>query len=173
MKAKKEEQLIKRELAKLGAAGGAAGGVIGGVLGSIGGGIGGAAGAAWAQQYLPTIEVEQRFRAAVEPETVLKAAFDAMQKVGKIVEPDSEEDNAGLPTILAIVGAGFLNLNPAVVQFVIVAGEENQTEFQISAFAKEGLIKQKTSQKAIVRVLDAAADTLGRLTEIPISNPSG
>ena len=172
MDSKKEEQLIKRELAKLGAAGGAVGGLAGGLVGSIGGGIGGAAGAAWAQQRLPTVQVEQKFQAAVDPETVLKSAFEAMKKVGKIVEPDPEVDEVALPAVLAVVGAGFFNLNPAVVQFVILHGEGNQTEFQISASAKEGLIKQKTSQKAIGRVLDAAADTLGRLTEIPVNSPS-
>ena len=47
-------------------------------------------------------------------------------------------------------------MNPAVVEVTIEPVSANQTAIHIRATAKEGLIKQGTSEKAIKKVLAAA-----------------
>ena len=156
-----EENILKKELAKLGAAGGAVGGLAAGVFGSIGGAAGGAAGAAWAQQFLPTERYTKTLRAGLDGESVLNAAFKGIRRVGRIAE-DGEEEPAH-PALASIIKAGFLNMNPAVVYFELLETSEKETTVRVTAYAKEGLIKQKTAQKAAGRLLDAMSSDVGRL----------
>ena len=53
-----------------------------------------------------------------------------------------------------IVGAGALDLNPAVVRAVLRPAPGGATTVELSASAKEGLIPQHTAKKALARVVD-------------------
>ena len=70
-------------------------------------------------------------------------AKNALISSGKVLEDEKEK---GLLT--GIVYAGAANLNPAVVS-VKVEG----ARVYIQAYAKEGLIKQKTAEKAVKTVI--------------------
>jgi hypothetical protein len=58
-------------------------------------------------------------------------------------------------TIRALLGSGFLNLNPALVTITLSPRDEATTEVTIRGVAEEGLIKQRAGQKAAERVAAA------------------
>jgi len=70
---------------------------------------------------------------------------EKIQRVGEILEVKEDESK-----VVAIVCAGAGNLNPAIV---VAVGDEDM--MHLAAYAKEGLIKQHTSEKAIQRILEA------------------
>ncbi|GAA1850884.1 hypothetical protein GCM10009813_10510 [Brevibacterium marinum] len=55
-------------------------------------------------------------------------------------------------TLRGIVGSGVGSLNPA---YVIIVVDAQSSTIGIAAHAKEGLIKQRTAQKAIAKVRSA------------------
>jgi len=55
----------------------------------------------------------------------------------------------------AVIGAGYRNLNPAVVTTVLVPLGGDRTRVEVRGVAKEGLVGQRTAAKAVGRVLDA------------------
>jgi hypothetical protein len=54
--------------------------------------------------------------------------------------------------IRGVIGAGFINLNPAVVTVTMTVDGKDQTAVHIRGAAKEGLIKQHAGQKAAERL---------------------
>ena len=70
---------------------------------------------------------------------------EKIQRVGEILEVKEDESK-----VVAIVCAGAGNLNPAIV---VAVGDGDM--MHLAAYAKEGLIKQHTSEKAIQRILEA------------------
>jgi hypothetical protein len=52
----------------------------------------------------------------------------------------------------AVVGAGALNLNPAVVTLQLLATTMESTTIRVRGVAKEGLIRQRAGRKAAERV---------------------
>ena len=67
----------------------------------------------------------------------------ALAEAGEILERGDEED-----TITAIVYAGFSDMNPTL----IVAKMNGYNSAVLTAYAKEGLIKQHTAEKALQKV---------------------
>ena len=53
-----------------------------------------------------------------------------------------------------LVGAGFGRLNPAVVTVALVPLAGGRTRVEVTAVAKEGLLRQRPAAKAVGRVLD-------------------
>jgi len=68
---------------------------------------------------------------------------------------DDAETTENRATIRALLGSGFLNLNPALVTITVSRRDETTTEVTIRGVAKEGLIKQRAGQKAAERVAAA------------------
>ncbi|MBR1739762.1 MAG: hypothetical protein IJ737_05655 [Ruminococcus sp.] len=85
---------------------------------------------------LPTVLAQRRVGGMT-----LEQAADGIMRVGMLLtaEPDH---------MVGVVKAGAMNMNPAVI---IAAADGGDICF--AAYAKEGLIKQHTSEKAIKRVL--------------------
>jgi hypothetical protein len=114
----------------------------------------------WVLSRLPT-ETESVTAEVEEPaEHVLKLALTVLRQDGDLME-----DSAGIeaPTLAGIVKAGFLNLNPSIVRVsVMPLGDGTSTQFVVSATAKEGLIKQGTAKKAADRVKTHMLDALGQ-----------
>ena len=54
-----------------------------------------------------------------------------------------------------MIGAGSMNLNPAVVDLAITANSPLECSVDITAAAKEGRVRQQTAAKAIQRVTEA------------------
>ena len=142
---KKENEILARELGKLGAIGGAVGGGIGGALG-------GGLGAGLAAKLLPNDTFELDIKIAAKPIDVLKATYGILSQTGRITE--GTEPPSDLPTLYAVVGSGFWNLNPAWVRVEIAPFLESTTKISIRAAAKEGLIKQRAGEKAAKRIAD-------------------
>ena len=54
--------------------------------------------------------------------------------------------------VRAIVGAGALNLNPAMLAVTMTSAGDGRTTVHIQGAAKEGLIKQNAGEKATRRL---------------------
>jgi hypothetical protein len=148
------DERLARELAKIGAVGGSIGGSIGaGLFGSITSAAGGAAGAAFAAHFLPT-ETYTRDHVMQSPASAaLPIVTTVLSSLGQF--QDNADESAPNPTVTAIIGSGFFNMNPCLVTVEITAHDAHQTCLVIAGAAKEGLIKQRTAEKAVVRVIEA------------------
>ncbi len=84
---------------------------------------------------------------------------DVMRQFGDVVEESVEQG-----TFAAVVGAGFANMNPALVS-VTIEGDG----IHMTAYAKEGLVNQHTAESALSRV-SAELDIMRRMRhEEPMS----
>ena len=73
----------------------------------------------------------------------LKNIKKSLIKIGKIIEENIDDCY-----YVAVVGAGVFNMNPAIVIVKLL-----DKKVKIIAYAKEGLIKQDTTKKAVDRVV--------------------
>lgn len=67
------------------------------------------------------------------------------------------EDEAGpseFASLTGVLGAGFFNMNPEAVQVEVLIVTDIACTVRIQAAAKEGLIRQRTAEKAVQRVID-------------------
>jgi hypothetical protein len=91
------------------------------------------------------------------PDAALRRAREVLSEEG---DPrDLGEDSAAARAVSAVVLSGFWNMNPALVT-VAVAPQEQGSRVRISAYALEGLIKQRAARKAATRI----AESLGTLS---------
>lgn len=138
-----DDDILARELAKLGALGGRLGGW------SFAG-LGGSHGAKFAASFLPAETKSEKLALRATPERAIQLGFSALTRLGTLQLEES--DGSPYPMLKAVVGSGFLNMNPAVVFLEILEGPSDTCEITITAAAKEGLIKQHTAEKAVQRV---------------------
>lgn len=134
-----DEEILARELAKLGSFGG----------GSLAG-LGGSFGAKFAAKFLPTETKSEKLAIKATPERAIQLGFSALTRLGRL--QGGESDGSPYPLLKAVMGSGFLNMNPAVVFLEILEGSSDTCEVTITSAAKEGLIKQHTAEKAIQRI---------------------
>lgn len=114
----------------------------------------------WVARKMPNDAFQTTLDVAADPESVLRRAFDVLDAAGRIRADVATHSDA--PSVSAIVGSGFLRLNPALVTVEIVAGENERCRVLVSGVAKEGLIKQHAGEKAARRIakrLQAALDS--------------
>jgi len=149
-----KDQILARELGKLGAIGGGVGGVIGGgILAGAAGALGGASGAWIASRFLSTELYASEYQLTCDVSRALTMVVNAMAGLGRL--QDSSEINSPNPIIAAVIGSGFMKLNPCVVTVEITSHSDQETTAIILGGAKEGLIKQHTAEKAVKRVIEA------------------
>jgi hypothetical protein len=79
--------------------------------------------------------------------------LNALAGIGRL--QDSPEINSPYPTIVAVMGSGFMKLNPCLITVEIAPYSDSKSKAVIRGAAKEGLIKQGTAEKAVIRVIDA------------------
>ena len=155
------DKILEGELAKLGAVGGAVGGAIGSAAGAAmtdgpytpgagGGAAGGALGAKIGAKLMKDTSHEKTVELDEPADAALRRVVQALDQAGEIHPSETDA-----PGARAVVGAGALNMNPAVVDATIEPLGENRTRVNLRAAAKEGLIKQKTAEKAIEQVAAA------------------
>lgn len=151
------DDILERELGKVGQKGGALGGFLGaGLLGSIGstvggvigGAIGGKLGATWAASKLPIDEVHEEVILEQNLTSSIMEVLNSLDSMGTIIDSSNYTE---YPVISAVCGSGFGKMNPAVICVEFVEISKSKTNLYISAYAKEGVIKQKTAIKAIKR----------------------
>jgi hypothetical protein len=73
---------------------------------------------------------------------------------------DSHEIESSNPAVVAVIGSGFMNLNPCMISIEIVSHSDKETIAIIRGGAKEGLVKQHTAEKAVKRVIEAIGTTV-------------
>jgi hypothetical protein len=94
-------------------------------------------------------------------ETVIELridSFDARAKTLRVLQAqtiggqiDGASDGDSGP-ISAVVGSGYLNLNPTFIQVRVSATSSDCSSLTIKGFAREGLIKQKSARTAVDRI---------------------
>lgn len=143
-------QILIEAAGDLGAAGGKIGGAIGGAAagfaasagGAAGGGSGGRAGAEFSAKRFNKIQGDSRtLNVPLTPETV-EALTSSLGTVGLVSPEDGQ--------VAGVVGSGAMNMNPTVVQGLWQGGQ-----LHLCAHALEGLIKQRTAQKALDKIVEA------------------
>ncbi|MBN1912690.1 MAG: hypothetical protein JW818_23410 [Pirellulales bacterium] len=147
-----QDDLLVKELGKVGELGGRIGG-------GAAGAIGGAMGAKFAAKFLPTEQHRHEMTVGRDVAAVLTAVTSFLAKEGRIAD-DAEAGTSTCPKISAILKSGFLQMNPTLVHVEVIAAEANACTLLVSAAAKEGLIKQHSAEKAVRRVV-AFLETLG------------
>ena len=137
------EQLLGDGLAEAGSLGGRIGG---GAAAAAGGRLGARA----AARRLATSDHEQQIERLDLPAADAAAlAGGVLAQLGQLEW--SEADGQGGYALRGVVGSGWLNMNPTVVDIRLPASGPAV----IRAAAKEGLIKQRTAEKAVRRVIEA------------------
>lgn len=149
-----EDEILIERAGELGAAGGTIGGSIGGPLGGApggnvagaAGGRGGRSGARFAARFLNRTEVhEQEVGVPVGLDPMARAE-EVLRELADAAERLTGED--GTPALRGVVGAGWFDMNAAVVTISPASGGR----LTVRAAAKEGLIEQHTAEQAVRRV---------------------
>jgi hypothetical protein len=100
-------------------------------------------GAKWAAHLLPTVPFETSIEVVASPEDARATAASVLTEVGRS-DPDMLD-------LSAIIGSGYLNLNPTIVTLFITPIESG-SRISIRAVAKECLVRQESAKKAAERV---------------------
>ena len=141
-----QDDILIRELGKVGSLGGK---ICGGVTGAIGGSLG----ASLAARFLPTEQYQQQVSISRDVATALTKLASFLEIEGRIAN-DSEAGTSQYPKISGILGSGFLKMNPTMVHVEVIVVENDSCLLLVSGAAKEGLIKQRSAQKAVNRIVE-------------------
>lgn len=141
-----QDDILIRELGKVGSLGGK-------IVGGVTGGIGGSLGASFTARFLPTEQYQQQLRISKDVTTVLTKLASFLEIEGRIAN-DSEAGTSQYPKISGILGSGFLKMNPTMIHVEVIVAEKDSCLLLVSGAAKEGLIKQRSAQKAVNRIVD-------------------
>jgi len=109
-------------------------------------------GTKWAASKLKTFEYRESFIDDKPISKSLEYSILLLSSMGEILNPS---DDFSEPVLTAVIGSGSMNLNPTIVIMQYVAIDEDHTEIHITASAKEGLVKQKSSEKAVKKIIAA------------------
>jgi len=107
-------------------------------------------GASLAARFLPTETFSASFELSSSASDVLKFVFQVLSQIGHLNNEFSSDSS--VPQLAAIIGSGFLHLNPTFVQVSVVPKSDCSSIVSIIGAAKEGLIKQRSAEKAVRRV---------------------
>jgi hypothetical protein len=127
-------------------------------LGELGGRAGGRAGTQYAARKLRKNVLELELSVTSGPAATAKGVEEVVRHEGRLVRAERGHDNS-TTEVVGIVGAGFGNLNPAVVT-VTVGPSGDGSLLTVRGAAKEGLIKQRAGEAAARRIADALTGRL-------------
>lgn len=132
-------------LGSLGTVGGAVGGGLGGgVPGAVGGAAGGRTGGRLGARFTKPDRSRRRWPQPSTPAQIQRLReFLQYPQQRELTGPDG----SSVVGLYAIIGSGSMNLNPCVLEAVWDA-----SGLQVVAHAREGLIKQRTCEKALDRL---------------------
>lgn len=150
-----EDRLLARELGKVGAsAAKLAGKISGDSMPEAACDLAGAMGPGLVARFLPTERFQKELKVAGDAQTVLGKVYAFFAEGGRVAT-DEEAGTSPCPKVSGVIGSGFLNKNPAIVHVEITAVDAGACTLLITGAAKEGLIKQRTAEKAVNRVAAA------------------
>jgi hypothetical protein len=141
-----QDDILARELGKVGSLGGKIGG---GAAGAIGGSLG----ASLAARFLPTEQYQQQVSVSRDVTTAFTKLASFLANEGRIAN-DSEAGTSQYPKISGVLGSGLLNMNPTLVHVEVIGVDNDSCLLLVSGAAKEGLIKQRFAQKAVNRIME-------------------
>jgi hypothetical protein len=98
-----------------------------------GDGVAASLGAQYAAKFLPTETYTQKLALKIGPEKAIKLGFSVLTKLGRL---EAEENQSPYPLLKAVVGSGFLNMNPTIVWLEILAADSTGCEVTVTAGAK-------------------------------------
>lgn len=116
----------------------------------------GGLGAQYATRQLPNEGFELKMARPESMRNVTSAATHIASIHGKLIGVLEFDEGV---EINAMVGSGYMNLNPAVVT-IFVTKQDRGSSIIVKATAKEGLIKQGTSEKAVRRIAKSIEEYL-------------
>jgi hypothetical protein len=128
------DDVIKEELGKLG----------GGELGLSG------LGAQLVADRMPSNVYTVAFQVRATADAACEAIALGAANVGRVIGGDPSRPRAA---VRAVIRAGFWNLNPTVVEVEVSDAPEGQSRITLTGTAKEGLVKQRSGQKAVERLI--------------------
>jgi hypothetical protein len=111
----------------------------------------------WVHKRLPSETHELATELTNRPSDVFAAACYLLEATGRILDV---QESLNSSEVKAMVGSGFLNLNPAVVSVTVEKSLSGQTHVSIRGTAKEGLIKQHSGEKAACRLAEQLSNLL-------------
>ncbi|QMV39860.1 hypothetical protein [Cohnella cholangitidis] len=141
--------ILEKQLGKIGAASSRIGSVFTG--NSIGASLAGRLGAEWAAKKLRTIDYKSTLLYERDAKTAIQHAYQLLSRMGKMIDASDHSDN---PLLSALIGSGFGNMNPTIIGLEFIPVDSHSTEIHLYASAKEGLIKQKSAEKAVTRMMN-------------------
>ena len=103
-----------------------------------------------AATFLPNNVYQLSLDVATHPLRVITLVTDILKNEGALLEGENSDEILApdAVTLKAVMGSGFLKMNPAVVTVCIHQTLSHQTHITIQGVAKEGLIKQRAGEKA-------------------------
>jgi len=143
---RQQDDLLARELGKVGALGGMIGG-------GAAGAVGGSSGASFAARFLPTEHHQQQVNVARDVTTTLTRLASFLTNEGRIAD-DSEAGPSQYAKVSGVLGSGFLKMNPTLVHVEVIGVGNDSCTLLVSGAAKEGLVKQHSAQKAVKRIVE-------------------
>lgn len=146
-----EDQLLSHSLASLGARAGGAAGARGTVRG------------AKATKKVVSTAVEE---IAGTAKSTCEKVRELLVELGSLVGEEAHGD--GSFTIRAVMGSGFAGLNPTIVTAQVTSDSDATTQLSLRAAAREGLIKQRSADKALTKIIQRLRvdeDTASRRTD--------
>lgn len=115
-------------------------------------------GAGFVSRRLPSNIGEEAFEVSGEPgelEPVVARLLAAAGKILVLKGPGVEMSQS------ALVGSGFLRLNPAVVTVWLTPVASGRTKVRVHGVAKEGLIKQRGGQQVAQEIASRLRQSVG------------
>ncbi len=100
----------------------------------------------WVAKKLPNDAFQLTLQTPADPAAALRTAHAILEEKGRLC--DDLNVLPDVATVAAVVGSGFLGLNPAVVTVQVIPRDDGSTELVVTGTAKEGLIKQHAGEKA-------------------------
>ena len=104
----------------------------------------------WPARLMPNNAFEASVELPMSTDRALAEFENAAGHVGRVIGRPASD---GGTRLTVVIKAGFLNMNPAVVDIYITPLGDERCRVRISGTAKESLIKQRAGQGAVRRLL--------------------
>ena len=141
-----DDDILADELGEVGASSGE---LMGGPIGAarvFAGRVGGRLGA----KLLSSDTYETSSTVVAELPTVISTITTFLNNEGKLL---GTQEVSGTFEVKGLVGSGFSNMNPTILAISIGQEAQNKVHVTIRGTAKEGLVKQHSAEKAVLRIV--------------------
>ncbi|WP_256762473.1 hypothetical protein [Cohnella sp. WQ 127256] len=147
-----QDQILINELGKVGEISGAIiGRLTGGSLNIITNSISGKLGARWGAKLLKSIGYNDKLLYHHKIQSAMTNMAEILSKNGKLIDTSNL---LSTPHLTAVIGSGAGNMNPTIVCVEFIPISPDSTSINIYGTAKEGLIKQRSAEKAVKKIID-------------------